>query len=72
MSKLAVANVRKCLDILKRFHEAVVMGSVDEELKTMAKEALDHLDNLFHPDAGEFLHESKCTDCGVSVQSDTP
>ena len=71
MSKLAVANVRKCLDILKRFYEAVKVGSVDEELKTMAKEALNHLDNLFHPEAGEFQHDSKCTDCGISVQSDT-
>jgi len=71
MSKLAVANVRKCLDILKRFHEVAKVDSSNEELQAMAKEALDHLDNLFDPNAGEFQHESKCSDCGVSVQSTT-
>jgi hypothetical protein len=71
MSKLAVANVRKCLDILKQFYEAVEMDSVDEELQMMAKEALDHLYNLFAPDPGEFMHDGKCSDCGISIQSDT-
>jgi hypothetical protein len=74
MSKLAVANVQKCLDILKKFYEAVEVDRGDEDLqmkKVMAKEALDHLDNLFAPDPGEFQHDSKCTDCGLSVQSDT-
>jgi hypothetical protein len=71
MSKLAVANVRKCLDILKRFHEVAKVDKGNEELQTMAKEALDHLDNLFYPEAGVFQHEGKCSDCGVSVQSIT-
>jgi hypothetical protein len=70
MSKLAVANVQKCLDILKKFHEVAKVDSVDEELQTMAKEALGHLYNLFDPKAGEFQHDSKCSDCGISVQSD--
>jgi hypothetical protein len=69
MSKLAVANVRKCLDILKSFYDVAKVDRGNEELKTMAKEALDHLYNLFHPEAGEFQHEGKCSDCGVSVQS---
>jgi hypothetical protein len=74
MSKLAVANVRKCLDILKKFHEAVEVDGGNEGLKKkkeMAEEALNHLENLFHPEAGEFLHESKCVDCGINVQSYT-
>ena len=69
MSKLAVANVQKCLNILKKFHKVAKVDSGNEELQTMAKEALDHLDNLFDPKAGEFQHDSKCSDCGVSVQS---
>jgi hypothetical protein len=71
MSKLAVANVQKCLDILKRFHKVANVDKGNNELKKMAGEALDHLDNLFHPDPGEFPHESKCTDCGINIQSDT-
>jgi hypothetical protein len=74
MSELAVANVQKCLDILKQFYEAVEVDSGNEDLqlkKEKAGEALEHLDNLFGPDPGEFQLENKCTHCGLNVQSDT-
>jgi hypothetical protein len=43
MSELAVANVQKCLDILKQFYEAVEVDSGNEDLqlkKERAGEAL--------------------------------
>jgi len=51
MNELKVANVRKCLEILKQFYYD---QSGDEELKKRAGKALDLLDNLFAKDPGEF------------------
>ena len=44
MSNLAVANVQKCLEILKKFYAVAKVDSDNEKLQAMAKEALDHLD----------------------------
>jgi hypothetical protein len=60
MSQLTVANVQRCLDILKQFHEAAKVDSSNEELKKMAGEALKHLGNLFAPNPDDFEIEKMC------------
>ncbi len=61
MSQLRVANVRRCLDILREFHDAVKVDNSNEKLKKRAGKALDHLDNLFAPDPGEYDIVNGCT-----------
>jgi hypothetical protein len=69
MSQLMVANVQRCLDILKRFHQAANVDSSNEELKNMAGEALKHLDNLFAPNPGDFQFERSCDPRVQSIPS---
>ena len=69
MSQLTVANVQRCLDILKRFHKAANVDSGNEELKNMAGKALKHLDNLFAPNPGDFQPENSCDPRVQSIPS---
>jgi len=64
-----VANVQRCLDILKRFYKAAKVDSGNEELKTTAGKALKHLDNLFAPNPGDF---PPVNSCNPQVQSINP
>lgn len=69
MSQLMVANVQRCLDILKRFYKAAKVDSGNEELKNTAGEALKHLDNLFAPNPGDFHFEGSCDPRVQSIPS---
>lgn len=72
MQPLKEANVQKCLDLLEDFQEAVLLDEKNQELmekKAQARQALDHLDQLFSRQPGDIelektaVCESKARNC---------
>jgi hypothetical protein len=72
MQPLKEANVQKCLDLLDDFHEAVSLDERNQELmekKAQARQALDHLGQLFSRQPGDIelgktaVCESKARNC---------
>ena len=58
MPPLKVANIQKCLSILKDFHNKVPVDDSNKELKEQAGYALDHLTQLFRGEPGYFELET--------------
>lgn len=72
MQLLKEANVQKCLDLLEDFQEAVSLDERNQELmekKAQAKQALDHLGQLFSRQPGDIglgetaVCDSKARNC---------
>jgi hypothetical protein len=74
MSNLTVANVQKCLGVIKDFHNADASALTPEELSAKKKNAglaLNHLSNLFNPTPGGFdpANGPECINCGFMIQA---
>ena len=63
MRNLRDANIQKCLDILKKFHDAVPVDGSNKELKMKKVEvgqAIDHLDKILAGDGGGSVPKGPC------------
>ena len=73
MSDLKVANIQKCLSILREFYDAVPVsgnGNGLEDKKKQAGIALEHLGKLFQGELAEVeLGMEQCSNCKINVES---
>jgi len=71
MSDLKVANVQRCLSILREFQDAVPVEDSNETLKEQKKRAgaaLEHLSNLFKGEPDEIeVAGGDCPNCKINV-----
>lgn len=74
MSNLTVANVQKCLEVIRQFVNTDFSSKSPEQFKDAQKNvnlALDHLEKIFDATPGYIDPElvDKCINCGYNIQA---